>query len=175
MWFTTTVLDQASCPVSGPVGLKAGLASAPSFPHGSVWTGSRLPPGVMWAAGGPTMYHQQPPRSEPPAYYGAPQQPGSGTGRVLWIICCCCWAGIWLFAAVTTFFIPLILMVPLSLLAIFLPVGTRRGSYPYPPPGYPQYQPQADDPADQYSEPAGSLDQAHHGPAERTPGRHRRT
>lgn len=63
---------------------------------------------------------------------------GSGsTGRVLWIIFCCFMAACWFFFTWWTFVIPLV-MVPLSLLAILLPVGKGpRGQYqPRPASGF---------------------------------------
>jgi len=47
------------------------------------------------------------------------------TGRVLWIIFCCVWAGFWLLSLMVGNVFALIL-VPASLVAIFIPVGKTR-------------------------------------------------
>lgn len=54
-----------------------------------------------------------------------PPPNSDSTGRVLWIIFCCLMAAGWFFFTWFTVVIPLI-MVPLSLLAIRLPVGKPR-------------------------------------------------
>lgn len=66
------------------------------------------------------------------------------TGRVLWIIFCCFMAACWAFFTFWTIIVPLV-MVPLSLLAILIPVGkapnrphggSMPGAYLTPPGWY---------------------------------------
>lgn len=52
------------------------------------------------------------------------ERPAAGLWRARWVTLCGVWAGIWLILGV--FFWPFWALVPLSLLAIMVPVGKSR-------------------------------------------------
>jgi hypothetical protein len=100
--------------------------------------------------------------------YQPPQ--AASTLRVFWIIWCCFWALGWLLVGFLTFFLGW-LMVPVSLLAILLPVGKSHPPKvvyfpnapqdPLPPPGPPALPspPAMGPPAGWYPDPTGQQPQ----------------